>query len=277
MDQPILNENDLKNLFKTPKKKNYYFEFYKFLIALVKFFLLFIFFFFVVNSPAYMKQIDYFLKTNLLKNGYKNELINLSDLAKNTPSDEQIQAIKKEQKAEKAKKEFELKLVSLIGENQLVTPKIALKAPIIWQSDPINILKDLKNGVAHYKGSGLPGQNNSNIFITGHSSNFIWDDGKFKQVFALIDRLENGDRIYLVYENKPYIFDVEAKKVVSPKEVEVLNPQDHSLVSLMTCYPVGTTLNRMIVQARQIYPTENPTINFEIPEDLLSNQLPAIR
>ncbi|PJA20606.1 hypothetical protein COX60_01265, partial [Candidatus Berkelbacteria bacterium CG_4_10_14_0_2_um_filter_35_9_33_12] len=65
--------------------------------------------------------------------------------------------------------------------------------------------------------------------------------------------------------------------VVSPKEVEVLNPQDHSLVSLMTCYPVGTTLNRMIVQARQIYPTENPTINFEIPEDLLSNQLPAIR
>lgn len=275
MSQPILDENDLKKIFKTPKKKSKFTELYEFSTAILKFFVLFLFFFLVVNFPAYYKQIDYLIKTNILKNGYKNRQVNLTDIAKNTPSNDQLEAIKKEK--ESANIELNNKLNNLIGNNQLVIPKISLKAPIVWNSNPANILNDLKNGVAHYKGTGLPGQNNSNIFITGHSSNFIWDDGKFKQVFALIDRLENNDRIYLSYDNKPYIFSVEAKKTVSPKEVEVLNPQDHSLVSLMTCYPVGTTLNRMIVQARQVYPLENPSANLEIPSELISNQLPVIR
>mgnify|MGYP001563766702 CR=1 FL=1 len=280
MNNPILDEEDLKKIFKMPKKKNRFFELLKFSRSLTKFFLLFLFFFIIVNFPAYWKQIDYLFKTNILKNGYKNRNINLTSLAKNTPSDKQLDQLKKQKEEEmliEVKKAFDIQLASLIGENQIIVPKISLKAPIVWNSDSKNILSDLKKGVAHYKGTGLPGQSKSNIFITGHSSNFIWDDGKYKQVFALIDKLENSDRIYLVYNNNPYIFSVEAKRVVSPKSVEVLNPQDHSLVSLMTCYPVGTTLNRMIVQARQIYPSENSNNNFEIPNELLSNQLPVIR
>jgi len=155
----------------------------------------------------------------------------------------------------------------------LIIPKISVNAPITWESPVNRILDDLKNGVSHYGGTALPGER-GNIFITGHSSNFWWDPGKFKQVFVLLDKLTEGDRIYLSYENQPYVYKVITKKIVKPTQIEVLDPTDQSIISLMTCTPVGTTINRLIVQAVQIYP---PTIKKNSTRSVLPDSLPAVR
>jgi LPXTG-site transpeptidase (sortase) family protein len=160
-----------------------------------------------------------------------------------------------------------------IENDHLLVPSINVNAPVTWSSSPDKILDDLRNGVAHYAGTALPGQN-GNVFISGHSSNFWWDPGKFKQVFVLLDKVNEGDRIYVKYKGQSFIYVVESKKVVKPSQIEVLNPSDHSIITLMTCTPVGTTLNRLVVQAKQIYPT---TTNQPIQTQVIPQELPAIR
>ena len=64
---------------------------------------------------------------------------------------------------------------------------------------------------------------------------------------AIRDLLRRG----LTYEN--YKVTV-AKKVVPPTDVSALTPTDVPTVTLFTCDPPGTNINRLIVQAVQIDP-----------------------
>ena len=132
--------------------------------------------------------------------------------------------------------------------NTLTIGKIALKAPIVWQVEEGEILDNLSGGVVHYKGTSLPG-GEGNVFLVGHSSAYPWAAGEYGQVFSLLDKLVRGDRIEVAYRDKRYIYEVVEKKVISPTNVEVLKPSDKEILSLMTCWPIGTTLNRLIVQS----------------------------
>ena len=88
-------------------------------------------------------------------------------------------------------------------------------------------------------------------------------------------KLELSNKIYITYDKTLYIYEVENKKIVNPAEIEVLKPGDHSILSLMTCYPVGTTINRLIVTAKQISPQPNQEkINKNTPQ---LDRLPVVR
>lgn len=146
-----------------------------------------------------------------------------------------------------------------IADNTAIIPKINIKAPIIWNSPPdeTSMLANLQNGIAHYSGTSLPGTGKGPIFITGHSSYYWWDKGKYKTVFANLDKLESGDEIGIGYNNKVYVYKVYEKIVVKPEQTEVLNPVDEPILALMTCVPVGTNLKRLIVHAKQIETTQS--------------------
>lgn len=135
--------------------------------------------------------------------------------------------------------------------NHLVIPKIGVDTPIEWNVSDNNTLNALEKGVAHYQGTALPGEL-GNIFITGHSSYYLWAGGSYKQIFALLDKLQIGDRIYVNYQNVVFAYVVTGKKVVNPEDLSVLNQGNQKTLSLMTCVPVGTNLNRLIVSAEQI-------------------------
>ncbi|KKP88372.1 MAG: sortase family protein [Berkelbacteria bacterium GW2011_GWA2_35_9] len=143
-------------------------------------------------------------------------------------------------------------------DNQLFIPKINLTAPINWgvATDDASLLNSLKTGLAHFNISSLPGEI-GNIFVSGHSSYYWWDKGQYKKVFALLPEVKNGDAIYLKYQNKPYIYQVEETKVVKPTDISVVNKTDYPVISLMTCVPIGTAQNRLIVRAKQIYPQKS--------------------
>jgi len=136
--------------------------------------------------------------------------------------------------------------------NYLKIPKIDVNVPIIWDVEEEQILEKLKDGVVHYRGTSHPGEG-GNIFIAGHSSNYFWIKSDYNNIFALLDKLVNGDRIEIKKGSKSYFYDVVDNKVVSPKEVEYLNQTNKETLTLMTCWPPGTSLNRRIVQAQFVY------------------------
>ncbi len=141
-----------------------------------------------------------------------------------------------------------------LGDNQLTIPKINVFAPVIWDSsfEEQIMLENLQKGVAHYGGTDLPNPLTGNVFITGHSSYYWWDSGQYKTVFALLDQLKSGDQVALTYQQQVYVYQVYESLVVKPSQVDVLDTTERPILSLMTCTPVGTSLNRLIVRANLV-------------------------
>lgn len=111
------------------------------------------------------------------------------------------------------------------------------------------IQEALREGVVHYPYTANPDQF-GNVFITGHSSYYPWDEGKYKDIFALLHKLEPGDEYFITYKGDRYTYRVKESFEVQPDDVSVLEqPIDQKISTLMTCTPVGTVLRRLIVRA----------------------------
>ena len=150
-----------------------------------------------------------------------------------------------------------------IGTNpEIIIPKINVQIPVVYGVNSIeenDVQKALENGVVHYANTALPGQN-GNLAIVGHSSNNIFNKGKYKFAFVLLNRLEVGDTFYLQKDGKRYTYQVYLREIVEPTNVAILGPRDKpATVSLITCDPPGTSLNRLVVVGEQISP--DPSTN----------------
>jgi LPXTG-site transpeptidase (sortase) family protein len=135
------------------------------------------------------------------------------------------------------------------SESRVIIPKINVNAPIVYADtkDEKAIENLLRNGVVHYQGTALPGTV-GNSFITGHSSNYWWDTGKYNQIFVLLDKLEPGDQVVVYRDGKKFVYTVRDKVVVAPEDISVLAPTDTPVLSLMTCTPPGTSWKRLVVR-----------------------------
>jgi LPXTG-site transpeptidase (sortase) family protein len=102
--------------------------------------------------------------------------------------------------------------------------------------------------VAHAKGTGLPGEG-KNIFIFAHSTADFFEANRYNAVFYLLSKMENGDEIYLFYKNQKYRYKVSDKKTVKADEAKYLDKDAGDQLTLMTCWPPGTTMKRLIVIA----------------------------
>jgi sortase A len=158
----------------------------------------------------------------------------------------------------------------------MVIPKIELDAPITWsvKNTDAEVQSALKNGLVNLQGTSLPGEA-GNVFITGHSSDLPWSNGNYKTIFSLLNKMVVGDIIMLKYQNKEFIYKVHEVKVVQPDDLSVLDQTNDSILTLMTCTPVGTTLRRLIVASKQIYPETN-TLQVK-QEGTTLNELPKVR
>ncbi len=138
----------------------------------------------------------------------------------------------------------------------LIIAKLNVRVPIIFDQsgDNATIENELKNGVVQYAGTALPGQP-SNVAIFGHSSNNIFSGGKYKFIFTLLDKLRPGDIAEIDFQATRYLYRVAISQVVPPTDSSVLAPSATPTLTLITCSPVGTDLNRLVVRAEQISPT----------------------
>ncbi|MEI7510791.1 MAG: sortase [Candidatus Peregrinibacteria bacterium] len=148
-------------------------------------------------------------------------------------------------------------------DTRIIIPKIAKNIPIIdvpesslkaenWNQLEKDIQEGLHDGVAHYPGTAEPGEE-GNVFITGHSSYYPWDTGRYKDVFASLHQLDVGDHYFIYYKGKKYEYAITERKIVKPNDTSVLKqPEGKKIATLMTCTPVGTALNRLILVAEQV-------------------------
>ncbi len=136
------------------------------------------------------------------------------------------------------------------AQDTILIPKLNLDAPLVYPTESTNdaILTAIKAGVAHYPNTALPGRV-GNVFLTGHSSYYWWNGGKYNQVFATLDKLTPGDLVYIYYQGGKYIYRVSRSFIVNPDQVDILNPTTGPTLSLMTCTPIGTSLRRLVVTA----------------------------
>ncbi len=144
---------------------------------------------------------------------------------------------------------------------EIIIPKINVEIPVNYDqtsTDEEAIENDLESGIVHYPTTVMPGQNGNAAFF-GHSSNNIFNKGKYKFAFVLLHTLVPGDTFYLTYQGKVYVYKVITKRVVPPTEVSVLGPVEGqtATATLITCDPPGTSLNRLIIVGQQISPDIN--------------------
>ena len=136
----------------------------------------------------------------------------------------------------------------------LEIPSLNINAPIIADvdgNDKDAYFKALEGGVAHFQGTAKPGEG-SNIFIFGHSSYYWWAAGDYKEIFKNLEDVKEGDEIDVWYQEKEYKYKVSKTEVVDPTDVDVLKPTPSEQLTLMTCVPVGTDKQRLIVIAKPI-------------------------
>lgn len=141
---------------------------------------------------------------------------------------------------------------------EVIIPKINVEIPVDYTqttTDEAQIENALESGIVHYPTTSRPGENGNAAFF-GHSSNNIFNKGKYKFAFVLLHTLVPGDTFYLTYEGKVYVYKVITKDVVEPTNVGVLDPVpgQTATATLITCDPPGTSLKRLIIVGQQISP-----------------------
>ncbi len=169
--------------------------------------------------------------------------------------------------------------VAVGPEPKLIIPKINVDVPVVYNTQPDynSQMKAMESGVAYF---GIPGANSKpgqvgNTVLSGHSSNDIIDGGSYKFIFARLDKLAKGDLLFVNYEGKRYTYSVTKTEVVKPTEVnKLIYSTDKPILTLITCTPLGTALNRLLVTAEQVSP--NPAEASAAPADTSTGEPAAI-
>ncbi|HMI09754.1 MAG TPA: sortase [Candidatus Saccharimonadales bacterium] len=164
--------------------------------------------------------------------------------------------------------------VAVSPDSKLIIPKINVDVPVNYTATPDydGQMKAMENGVAWF---GIPGANSKpgqvgNTVLSGHSSNDLIDSGSYKFIFARLDHIDKGDTIYANYNSTRYTYVVTKKEVVKPTDVsKLVYPTDKPVLTLITCTPLGTAINRLLVTAEQVSPSPGQAI--AAPENDTSN------
>jgi sortase A len=99
----------------------------------------------------------------------------------------------------------------------------------------------LSRAVGHIPGTALPG-NVGNVGLAGHRDTF----------FRALRNIRADDTITLETTDGTYRYLVKSTKIVTPRDISVLNASGGETLTLVTCYPfyyVGSAPKRFIVRA----------------------------
>lgn len=163
---------------------------------------------------------------------------------------------------------------------KLIIPKLNVEVPISFGIPLSEVDTAMQNGVAHYRISGasaFPGEI-GNTVITGHSAGDIYSNNQYKFIFSGLERLEDGDLVYVHYNSTRYTYRVVGREVIEPTNVSALvYATEKPMLTLVTCTPLGTSRYRLLISAEQISPSfESSTSSAPlIPIDDESGDLPS--
>jgi sortase A len=154
--------------------------------------------------------------------------------------------------------------------------------PIVWDavaSSEASLNAAMDKGVAWFniKGANAKPGEMGNFAVSGHSSNDWLDQGEYKFIFARLEQMGEGDAIYVNYNSIRYTYTVTHTQVVKPTEVGALRVgTGKQRITLITCTPLGTALNRLLVFADQVSPDPSAaTAHTETDDTSSATKMPS--
>ena len=138
-----------------------------------------------------------------------------------------------------------------VAPDHLVIPRIELDSKIVQIGTKLDdkgalIWETAAFAVGYHRGTGLPGEP-GNVVLSGHISS-----PREGAVFNKLPKLAPGDGVVLTAGERQYLYVVRELKTVTPDAVEVIDPTDRAIVTLITCVPDGVYSHRLIVQAEAV-------------------------
>ncbi len=135
----------------------------------------------------------------------------------------------------------------------LYYPRLDIKAPVTWEVPQSQVAKVMPDSLIHLDGTAQPEQN-GDVLISGHSSYYYWNQGAYKNIFAPLVNTKENDDIVIRKNDVVYFYRVLKIYEIGAKEglkvnIGGTNPKK---LELMTCVPVGTSLRRLIVEAKLV-------------------------
>ena len=119
-------------------------------------------------------------------------------------------------------------------------PKINLQQVIVDGTS----VNDLRLGPGHYLGTPLPGEA-GNVAIAGHRT--TWG-----RPFRNLDKLVTGDQIIITTPRADVMYRVTRIFVVKPDDLSVIAPTSGNMLTLTTCNPPYSAVQRLVVRARLV-------------------------
>ncbi len=139
------------------------------------------------------------------------------------------------------------------SEYTITIPKLNIIDLQVSIADPYNskgALDVLKNGLGYYLST--PG-NGKKMVLFGHSSGYNWDHSVYKQILRQIDKLKTGDKIYVNYQEKGYIYQIFNEEVMPATQLgDVMKDYGYEEMALYTCWPPDGVSHRYVVYASPI-------------------------
>lgn len=133
----------------------------------------------------------------------------------------------------------------------IMIPEINITAPLVTPAagtGAVKLKKMLDDGAVVYPDSALFGMMGQTI-VLGHSAPPNWPNIKHDTIFSRIAELSFGSKIMAVHHDKTYTYSVVESRIIDKGgDIPKFARTDNVLV-LVTCWPPGRDLKRMVVQA----------------------------
>ena len=134
--------------------------------------------------------------------------------------------------------------------NAIIIPAIEVNVPTALSPsmDDDSVLETLAYGAAMYPNGVKPGHL-GNVFIAAHSTGEPWK-GKYRFAFLRLNELEAGNLIHLDYEGTRYTYRIVKEDIVKPDpSYTIASDRPIPTVTLMACWPLWSTSQRMLITA----------------------------
>ena len=120
---------------------------------------------------------------------------------------------------------------------QMQIPRINVNAPVVMGDN----WEQLKKGIGQHLNTASPGQN-GNMVVSAHND-------IFGQLFRDLDKLQPGDEVIVITQDRLYTYVVTGTQIVNPTDVHVMDQTENATLTLISCYPYRVDNKRIVVTA----------------------------
>lgn len=125
--------------------------------------------------------------------------------------------------------------------NRLIISRLDINMPI-YESKNADVL--VKGGWI-FPGTSTP-EYASNTVIFGHRFRYL---PPISNTFYALDKIKAGDEVKIQWKGKIYAYYVTGSKIIEPTDFSVLDSTEKPSLTLITCAPLFSTKQRLVVTA----------------------------